>query len=52
MCWHKWGKWSEPYEVTYTSFYQGVYKVGTFATLKQKRFCLKCDKMKEREVRR
>lgn len=50
MCWHKWSKWSEPYDgkINFTWRGKGVDSIdATF----QRRQCSKCNKWQTREVK-
>ena len=51
MCifFHTWGKWSEPFDQPIVMTYRGeALKTGTAPY--QKRACLKCGKIQEREI--
>ena len=50
MCWHKWGKWSEPRGVNITRTYSYYYKVEKRRCLVQDRTCKKCGKYQWREI--
>lgn len=57
MCWHKWCKWSEPFDVTVAEkvlgawdFRSGKPVYDEYTETRQKRNCEKCGKYQERTV--
>ena len=50
MCiFHRWSLWSEPYDQEMALVYRGTV-IKTYTTKYQKRTCLKCGKVQDRQI--
>jgi hypothetical protein len=49
MCFHKWGKW-EQYEWNGVKYLYGTTITYPVTQRRQKRVCLKCGKMQDKEI--
>jgi hypothetical protein len=51
MCFHKWGKW-EQYREEYTFTNKVTLQQAQATELRQKRYCLKCNKMQDELIKK